>query len=244
MTHLLSRATKILLTGATSGIGAGLCEKFLGAGHRVVAVSRTADALPAHPRLQSVRCDLSKPSDVEAVAAGLVADHPDASLLINNAAIQYDRRLGDPDLVPSMLASEAMINLVAPALLAHTLLPLFQRAGRPAGIVNMSSGLAFYPKRDTALYCATKAGLHSLSQSLRYACEGTNVRVIEVVLPLVDTPMTAGRGSGKLPVSRVVNDVWAGLAGHRDEIYIGKAKLLKSIGAIAPGLARKILKGN
>lgn len=75
----------------------------------------------------------------------------------------------------------------------------------------MSSGLALYPKTGAAVYCATKAALHSFSQSLRYQLEKTPVRVVEVILPLVETPMTEGRGRGKISAAQAVDAMVTGL---------------------------------
>lgn len=111
--------------------------------------------------------------------------------------MQAGRPLTDPLLDHVEVIREAGLNLIAPALLVQAVLPAMLARGR-GWIVNMSSGLAVFPKEDTALYCATKAGLSSLTTSLRWQVEGRGMAVAEVMLPLVDTPMTAGRGSGKL----------------------------------------------
>ena len=94
------------------------------------------------------------------------------------------------------------------------------------------------------MYCATKAALHSASQSLRYQLEKTQVRVAEVLLPLVDTAMTKGRGSGKITAEAAARDIITGMGTKRDEIYIGKARLLPPILRLAPGIVKKMLKGS
>ena len=58
----------------------------------------------------------------------------------------------------------------------------------------MTSGLTLVPKQTAAMYCASKAALHSFSKALRWQLEGTAVKVFEVLPPVVDTAMTAGRG--------------------------------------------------
>lgn len=142
------------------------------------------------------------------------------------------------------MIAEVNINLLAPALLTQVLLPALEAAGPGAAIVNISSGLAFYPKRETALYCATKAGLHSLSQSLRYQLEGSKIRVIEAILPLVATPMTEGRGHGKMSAEDAADAILDGITLGKSEIYIGKSKLLPLLSRIAPAIPRKILRGS
>ncbi|WP_447727705.1 SDR family NAD(P)-dependent oxidoreductase [Sphingomonas koreensis] len=243
MTTPLAKPSIVVLTGATSGIGSHLMPHLLAGGHHVVAVSRRASALDPHPALERIDCDLAAPDAVRALAADLAFRYPRIDLLINNAALQHGVPLTAPQFDPDAMIAEAQINLVAPALLAHGLIGALEAAGPGAGIVNLSSGLAYFPKRDTALYCATKAGLHSFSQSLRYQLEPRGIRVIEAILPLVATPMTQGRGSGKMDADAVARAILAGIARGRDEIHIGKARLLPLLVRIAPAIVRRMLRG-
>lgn len=243
MTTPPTRPSIIVLTGATSGIGSHLLARLLADGHRVIAVSRRASALEPHPALERIDCDLADLPTVRALAAALAQRHPRIDLLINNAALQYGLPLTAPDFDPEAMIAEATINLVAPALLVHGLLGALEAAGPGSAIVNLSSGLAYYPKRDTALYCATKAGLRSFSQSLRYQLEPRGIRVMEAILPLVATPMTDGRGSGKMDADAAARAILAGIARGRNEIHIGKARLLPLLIRIAPSIAQRMLKG-
>ena len=242
MTTPLSRPSIVVLTGATSGIGSHMMHRLLDGGHRVIAVSRRASMLEPHPALERIDCDLAVPDAVRALSAGLVRGHPRIDLLINNAAVQAGLPLTDPRLDPDAMIAEAQINLLAPALLAHGLIGALEAAGPGSAIVNLSSGLAYYPKRDTALYCATKAGLRSLSQSLRYQLAPRGIRVIEAILPLVATPMTAGRGSGKMDADSAARTVLAGVAQGRDEVHVGKARLLPLLVRVAPFVVRNLLR--
>lgn len=243
MTNLLSHPTTIVLTGGTSGIGRVMCDRLLAAGHEVVVVARSAAALPPAPGLHPVPCDLADPSAVRSAFAQIARSHPQTTLLINNAALQYDCPLSDPDLDPDRIEEEVAINLLAPALAVHALLPAMRAHGRPSAIVNVNSGLAIFPKQRTAFYCATKAGLHSLSQSLRYQLDATNIAVIEALLPLVDTGMTQGRGTGKMRAPDAADAILAGIASGRRNIWIGKAKLVPAFDRLAPAIGRAILRG-
>ena len=242
MPQLLTKPTTILLTGATSGIGAHLRSRLLADGHRLIAVSRTASAIAPQDRLLCFDADLADPQAVDVLAHELAARHPDIRIIINNAALQLPMRFDDPVLDRDMLIGEVAVNLLAPALFTRVFMPLFKASTEPSAIVNISSGLAFFPKTTTALYCATKAAVHSLSQSLRYQAEGSAMRVIEAILPLVDTPMTEGRGSGKLSAEVAAMAIIDGIRRGQDEIYIGKAKLLRILGLLVPIIPRTILK--
>jgi short-subunit dehydrogenase involved in D-alanine esterification of teichoic acids len=77
---------------------------------------------------------------------------------------------------------------------------------------------------------------------LRYQLEATNVKVFEIIPPLVSTEMTAGRGKGKISPDQLVNEFVRGFERDRYEILIGKIKLLHLIQRISPSLADKLLK--
>jgi uncharacterized oxidoreductase len=141
------------------------------------------------------------------------------------------------------LEEEVRLNLLAPALLAQLLLPTMIARGS-GRIVNVSSGLALFPKERTGLYAATKAGLSSFTQSLRYQVERHGIGVTEVLLPLVDTPMTAGRAGRKLQPGAVADQILAGVDRGRPVIRIGAARILPVMQIAAPWLGRRIMRGS
>lgn len=241
---LLERPTKVILTGGTSGIGQHLLTRLVDSGHEVVVIARRASTLKPQTRLIPIDVDLGDVAAVKVVCARLAKVHADATILINNAALQYPLPLTDPKFDPSQMEAEVVINLIAPALLAHALLPALRRHGKQAAIINISSGLAYFPKQQSALYCATKAGLSNFTQSLRYQLEQDGVLVSEVILPLVDTPMTKGRGMGKITAATAAQAILAGIENRRQTIYVGKAKLLPILSRLAPSVGRKILRGS
>jgi uncharacterized oxidoreductase len=239
----VSIPTTILLTGGTSGIGLQLLRKLTAQGHRLIVVARRASSLTGEAeRIVPYDCDLSNEAALSATLDAIIAEHKDISIVINNAALQYACALTAPDFEPARMRDEVIINLLAPATIVHRLLPLLRKQKRRCAIVNMSSGLAFFPKTQTALYCATKAAIHSFSQSLRYQLEGSNIDVTEVILPLVDTPMTEGRGSGKISAEKAADAVLRGIERGVPELYVGKAKLLRFINRLAPNIGREALK--
>jgi short-subunit dehydrogenase involved in D-alanine esterification of teichoic acids len=230
------------VTGATSGIGAALTDLLLARGHTVVALARRAGHLPARPGLCPVTTDLADLPAIPALGQRLLSDHPGLSVLINNAAVQHARPLTDPASRPDHLIEEAALNLVAPALLVQALLPGL--VTQPSGaIVNLSSGLAIFPKQAGGLYAASKAGLSSFTTALRWQLDGTPLLVAEVQLPLVDTPMTAGRGRHKLDPADVARAILRGIDERRPMIRIGAARVLPVLQTLAPWAGRRILRG-
>ena len=221
-----------------------MLAKLTEGGHKVIVLARHASALPPGRQLIAIDIDLADAATVRETGRQLAAEHPGISVLINNAALQYGKPLTDPGFDPARMADEVAINLTAPALLTHALLPPLRANGPRAAIVNVSSGLALFPKQATALYCATKAALSNFTRSLRYQLAANGVLVSEVVLPLVDTPMTTGRGTGKISADTAAAAILAGITARRDIIYVGKARLLPILARLAPGIGHRMLRGS
>ena len=79
---------------------------------------------------------------------------------------------------------------------------------------------------------------------MRFQLEQDGVLVSEVILPLVDTPMTEGRGMGKITAATAAHAILAGIENRRQTIHVGKAKLLPILSRLAPSVGRKILRGS
>jgi short-subunit dehydrogenase involved in D-alanine esterification of teichoic acids len=120
------------------------------------------------------------------------------------------------------------------------------RAVTTGAIINVSSALVFSPKADAAIYCATKAAVHSFTQALRYqmADDIPHIKVFEIMPPLTDTDMTEGHGTGKITPDQVAVQTLRGIASDVMEIRVGKAKLLGFIQRLSPSLAAKIIRNS
>ena len=241
------RNNSILLTGGSSGIGLALMERLYALDNRLLVVARDAQKLAAlqsqYPGIDTFACDLAVAEEVDALRAYVEQRHPTLNILFNNAAVQYNYDFSSEKDILNKIDYEVQVNLVASLKLCALLLPLLLRNGQ-AAIVNISSGLAIAPKRSAPVYCATKAALHSFSKALRYQLEGSPLRVVEVLPPIVATPMTEGRGKGKISPEQLVEEFIRAFEGGKEEIYIGKSKLLYWVHRLAPSLAYRILKNN
>jgi uncharacterized oxidoreductase len=98
------------------------------------------------------------------------------------------------------------INLTAPIMLTRQSLPLIKRGTQPL-ILTVTSGYALLPARRAPIYSATKAGLRAFTQALRYQLENTGIRVVEILPPLVDTPITAALQKPKMSPEAVVEAI-------------------------------------
>ncbi len=229
-----------IVTGASSGIGREIALKLARDGNEVIALGRNAGRLAEVARQQSgvvaMEIDLANTAAVMELAERLTHLKPDG--LINNAGVQWNVTFFDPEYTPQKIADEISANLTAPAILTRILAPA---APGPFVVVNVNSGLAIHPKSTSAIYSASKAGLWMFSDAVE-AQARPGMRVVDVVLPLVDTPMTAGRGSGKISASKAADEIIAAMKSGKPRVYVGKAKLLRVLNAVAPWLAARIMK--
>lgn len=235
----------LLITGGTSGIGKELVKQFYERGNAVIAVSATAANLDAlqqeFPAVVPIVCDLSNANSVRTLVEQCNAEHRDINVLINNAGVQYPYAWCEERDGFNKIEREIAVNFTSPMLLTYGLLPLLLQKEQ-AAIVNISSGLAYAPKKTAPVYCGTKAAIHSATQALRYQLEGTSTTVFEIIPALVDTPMTQGRGDNKITPAQLVDEFMRNFARDKTESNIGKTKLLKFLHHAAPWLANAVMK--
>lgn len=233
---------RVVLTGASSGIGWELASR-LAPDNDLEAVGRNLEALRSierrFPRARAFPCDLARREAVEALGLELAGtgERP-IDLLLCNAATQSQPGLSSPEFRYDTMRDELAVNFVSVCQLIRLLLPRME-AG--SAIVLVNSGLAIAPKGSAPIYCASKAALRSLGQSLAIELAPRRVRVQQVYLPLVDTRMTKGRGSGKLSASAAAEAILRAVESGRSETYVGKTRWLWWLFRAAPGIARRVM---
>jgi uncharacterized oxidoreductase len=243
----------VLITGGSSGLGAELARQCHARGATVIITGRDEARLDQVtrelPGTASVVADLAQPAARAHLAAEVIRRFPRLSILVNNAAGQHLADYTTPTDDPAWLTQaeraqeEIAVNCAAVVDMTLRLLPAL-RAAPEAAVVLVSSGLALAPKKSAPVYCATKSFVHGFARSLRYQCEdgAPHVHVVEAILPLVDTPMTAGRGRGKLSPKAAARELLEALERRTAEANIGKVKLLRLIQRVSPRLADRILR--
>ena len=201
----------ILITGGGSGIGRGLAEALHALGNQVLIAGRGKAALDetcaANPGMKSLTLDIEKADAIRAFAGRVKAEFPALNFLINNAGImRAEKLLAQQD---DLADAEAIVatNLLGPIRLTATLLPLLHKQPH-AAIMNISSGLAFVPLSLTPTYCATKAAIHSYTQSLRYQLRAAGIEVMELAPPYVATHLMGGATDPRaMPLDKFIAEV-------------------------------------
>ncbi len=230
-----TRNDTILITGGGSGIGRAMAEALHRRGAKVIIAGRRREALEAvaaaNPGMAFETLDVADPAEVKAFAARIVVAHPDLNVLINNAGVMVVEDQIDLGVAEQTVA----INLLGPIRLTAALLPHLKAKPR-ASVVTVSSGLAFVPLAATPTYSATKAAIHSWSQSLRHQLRDTPVEVIEWAPPAVATDLMPGHAENpnSMPLADFTAESLALFeAGGADEILVERVRFLS--GAAARG---------
>lgn len=177
----------VLITGASTGIGAAYAERFATRGHDLVLVARNAEKLEANAarlraetgvKVDVLPADLTQPEQLVQVETRL-RDDAAIGILINNAG----GNVGGNFLTQGVddLSTLVTLNATSVLRLSHAVAPRFASKGEGA-IINISSVLSFAPEFGTSVYTATKAFVLSLSQALQAELRSKGVYV-QAVLP-------------------------------------------------------------
>ncbi len=236
---------RVLVTGGATGIGRALCVAMAARGDRVLTCGRRSELLDAvkaeHPAIDVLACDIGREQDRRRLGEAVEARLGGLDILVNNAGVQHIQSYGAGSLQEADVESEVRVNLIAPMLIVDRLLPILRQSPSPA-IVNVVSLLAVTPKANAPGYCASKAGLLAFTRALRLQLSDEPIRVIAVFPPLVDTPMTAGRGLSKMSSEQFAAALMAALDSGRENIAIGEAARALALARWFPALAERAMR--
>jgi uncharacterized oxidoreductase len=181
----------VLITGATSGIGLGLAERLSARGDTVIVAGRRRalldEIVATHPGVHAVELDVADPGSIRSAFETVTREHPDLDVVVTMAGIMLPEDLHDPahlDVAESIVTTNLLGTIRTAAAFGPWL------AAKPDGVLmTVSSGLAFVPLPVTPTYSATKAAVHSFTQSLRVQWADTPLQVVELVPPAVQTTL-------------------------------------------------------
>ncbi|WP_329459859.1 SDR family oxidoreductase [Streptomyces sp. NBC_01497] len=221
---------KVLITGAGTGMGLEAAKRFSDLGSRVIMVARNADRLRTEaarlPGAIAFPGDISNEEQVARLVKSVVAEHPDLDTVLLNAGVTHTYKLFGMEDAPAHAEVEMRTNYLSAVRLIDGFVPLLRRQADPALIVT-TSGVAFAPDITNPTYSATKAALHSLTQSVRLQLErdGSPVSVFEFMAPLVDSPFSAAVISEqKVSASDAVAELFDALERDEFELHAGLTK--------------------
>jgi uncharacterized oxidoreductase len=241
-------AETIFITGGNSGIGLGLAQAYHARKAIVIIGGRDAEALKrvvaVHPGMESLVMDVANPDSVIQGAAMLATRYPTLNMVINNAGIQQLLDFSGatlPDI--HAISAEIDINLKGLIHVTTALLPLLQRQPT-ARLVNVSSGLGFVPLVHAPIYSATKSAVHAFTVALREQLRTCNVRVIELIPPIVETNLHRNQGQRPpraMALMDFVTQALIGLDADHEEVAVGLARVLRIGARVAPKRFLKII---
>ncbi|KAF8973752.1 NAD(P)-binding protein [Flammula alnicola] len=228
----------VLITGATSGIGRALALEIakLPSRPQVIAAGRRKERLEELSKVDSVHpisLDVTASLDtLKKSVDDLISQFPDLDTLILNAGIQHEFDL-KKDVDMSKILEEMTVNYTSVVALITYALPHFLKLseqGRPSFIVTVTSGLGIVPAPWIPNYSASKAALRSFTTSLRAQLHSTNVRVMEIIPPLVESELHDPYGTTEMlsefwmPLDQFTRITMGGLREGGNHIPSGSSK--------------------
>jgi uncharacterized oxidoreductase len=237
----------ILMTGGSAGIGLAFALKFLELGNQVIVTGRRESVLDEvkkmHPKLHTIKSDVADPAQIAALARRVKTDYPKLDVLMNNAGIMLHKNLKAPARDLTALTTELNVNVAGVIQMISAFIDVL--TANKGTVINTSSLFAFVPMPSAPIYSATKAAIHSYTQSLRFQLEETGVEVIELMPPGVKTDLTGdlpeGDGISLITTDELVKLSFASLKAGALEIRPGKSNQLAFLRRLAPNFINKQL---
>jgi uncharacterized oxidoreductase len=236
----------ILITGGSAGIGLAFALKFVELGNEVIVTDRRQAVLDEvkakYPKLHTIQNDVADPAQIVTLMAHVKAELPKLDVLMNNAGIMLSKNLKVSVADLTGLMVEMDVNVGGVIRMTSAFIDLL--TANKGTVINVSSGLAFVPMPAAPIYSASKAAIHSYTQSLRFQLEDTGVEVIEIMPPGVKTDMTAWLPEGSIRLittEELVKQSFASLKAGALEIRPGQSKQLAFMCRLAPDFIHKHL---
>ncbi|PIQ48209.1 MAG: short-chain dehydrogenase [Cytophagales bacterium CG12_big_fil_rev_8_21_14_0_65_40_12] len=232
----------VLITGGGSGIGLSIARKFMDDGNTVIITGRNLSKLEKvkveFPLINIFQSDVTNEEDVKKLANQIQSAFGGIDILVNNAGIMNLIDAGNEtnDLLKQF--EEIEINLHAPIRMLHYFLPQLKKS-KNAVLINVSSGLAYVTFSQAPVYSGTKAAVHFWTQAIRPQLKPHNIRVVELLPPVVDTKLAHDAdlkddNLKPMPTEKLADIFWKDYTKGKEEITPGLSKQLKLMSRLAP----------
>jgi len=233
----------ILITGGSAGIGLEAAKQFLDYQAKVIITGRDAlkldKAKKLYPALVTIKSDVANEGDAQLLFKQ-VQELGGIDILYNNAGIlslstnlglANDQHLKDAE-------QEINVNYLGVIRLNNLFIDML-KSRKESAIINTTSILSYVPSTIEATYSASKVALRFYTEILRnhLALLKSNVKVFELLPPVVATEMTAARNGKKITTEQLVAALIAGLKKDKFTIRVGDTKLVYTINRLFPKIA-------
>jgi uncharacterized oxidoreductase len=233
----------ILITGGASGIGLESAKQFLNEGAKVIITGRDQtklnDAKRLFPSLTIINSDVENQED-NVMLFEKVVSLGGIDILYNNAGVGSPTlNLGIPnEQILKNAIHEMNINYFG-VIRLNTLFIDMLKSRKESAIINTTSILSLVPALEEPTYSASKVALSFYTRILRKNLEilGSNIKVFELLPPVVATPMTVNRKDKKMTPEQLVKVLISGIKKDQFTIRVGDSKLLYIANRFFPKLA-------
>ncbi|KAL9635769.1 MAG: hypothetical protein Q9164_003250 [Protoblastenia rupestris] len=230
---------KVLVIGATSGIGLQFAHHLIKEGVAVIAVGRRQDRLDAFvqetgsEKASAAAFDLTDIDGIPSFAQGIVKAHPDLDCIFLNAGVQYVMDFSKPHTVDiKKIQHEITVNYISIVALTHAFMPFYQAkpSSQEPAFIYTTTSLESVPYPMVLNYCASKSAIRSFILSVREQLKGFNIKLVELYTPLVQTELhnkQPGWGpdfNPGMPVADFINAAMEGFSAKQETVAVGMAK--------------------
>jgi len=237
----------VLITGGSAGIGLESARQFMAKGAKVIITGRDQLKLDKAQQLYAalivIKSDVAESESAKDLYQQVTA-LGGIDILYNNAGVgtaplnlgvANERHYEDA-------AYEININYLAVIRLTNLFIDQL-KSRHEAAIINTTSILSYLPSLAAPTYSATKAALRFYTEALREHLRilGSNVKVFELLPPLVATDMTAGLDAPKMSAEKLVHALVKGIINDEYTIRVGDTKIMYLLNRLAPKMAFGLL---
>ncbi|KAJ5440019.1 uncharacterized protein N7458_011017 [Penicillium daleae] len=232
---------KVLIIGATSGIGQALATKLVQNGAQVIISGRRKDNLDLFAqrhgtdKVKTKVFDIMQLEQIPQFASEIIAENPDLDCVFVNSGIQRPFDFSQPESVDLEIFDQELItNYTSAVRLAKAFIPHLQKQTTQTALAFTTSQMALVPMMRCPNYGASKAALHHFVLALRTQLQSGpgNVKVLEIYPPAVQTELHDAKHQPDLkeghligiPLQEFIDEVWTRLSEGEDQIAVGSAK--------------------